>query len=352
MQERKGTLPGIKNASKKKTSLEGIKNAENNRSSSALPIMQYFGKVQPSRRIVKADESARQQSTWQKPTISNILKPGFSGNMRTSYNPVYRTQAYKSRLDSYAGAAAAYSLRKLYSSYTGSAINVRRSSDNATQDIGFNGYVLDTDSLLSFVGAGSGYVTTWYDQSGNGVDMVQALAASQPTIVNTGSLVVDGSLPTIQFDGVDDVLTTNISLLVGDVIDIFGVHNGNDATSLIYHASGTGSRRWFMIGQSGSSSGIVSDYINITNSDVYKNGANSLTLINRDNWYTTFFNGVKNLSRILGTISFANWTQFSLNGYTGFQTQIKTTEVILYKSNQSTNRAAIESLINTYYGIY
>ena len=32
--------------------------------------------------------------------------------------------------------AAAYSLRRLYASYTGAAIRVRRSSDNAERDIG------------------------------------------------------------------------------------------------------------------------------------------------------------------------------------------------------------------------
>jgi hypothetical protein len=41
-------------------------------------------------------------------------------------------------LDSYSGTAAAYSLRKLRNSYAGSAIQVRRTSDNTTMDIGFN----------------------------------------------------------------------------------------------------------------------------------------------------------------------------------------------------------------------
>jgi len=57
-------------------------------------------------------------------------------------------------LDTYNGAAAAYSLRKLRNAYAGSAIRVRRSSDNTSQDIGFdaNGN-LDTTSMLNFVGA-------------------------------------------------------------------------------------------------------------------------------------------------------------------------------------------------------
>jgi hypothetical protein len=57
-------------------------------------------------------------------------------------------------LDTYSGAAAAYSLRKLRTTYTGNAITVRRSSDNTSTDIGFDGNGnLDTTSLLSFVGA-------------------------------------------------------------------------------------------------------------------------------------------------------------------------------------------------------
>lgn len=67
-------------------------------------------------------------------------------------------------LDTYPNAKAGYSLRLLSSDYTGFCIRVRRSSDNAEQDIGFDGNELDTSSLLSFCGVNSGYVTTWYNQ--------------------------------------------------------------------------------------------------------------------------------------------------------------------------------------------
>jgi hypothetical protein len=55
-------------------------------------------------------------------------------------------------LNKYPGAVAAYSLRKLDKSYTGSAIRVRRSSDNAEQDIRFVNNQLDTESLATFAG--------------------------------------------------------------------------------------------------------------------------------------------------------------------------------------------------------
>ena len=41
-------------------------------------------------------------------------------------------------LDEYSGAAAAYSVRRLSSSYTDGLIRVRRSSDDTEQDIGFD----------------------------------------------------------------------------------------------------------------------------------------------------------------------------------------------------------------------
>lgn len=55
-------------------------------------------------------------------------------------------------LDTYPNAAVAYSLRKLRTAYTGNAIRVRRSIDNAEQDISFVGNDLDTASMLDFVG--------------------------------------------------------------------------------------------------------------------------------------------------------------------------------------------------------
>ena len=84
-------------------------------------------------------------------------------------------------------AAAAYSMRKLSSAYSGFALQIRRSSDNTTQDIGFTaGGDLDTASLKTFVGGGNGYVTIWYDQSGNGPDAVQTDKLLQTRIVNDG----------------------------------------------------------------------------------------------------------------------------------------------------------------------
>lgn len=103
-------------------------------------------------------------------------------------------------LNSTAPASAAFSMRKLSTSYSGSAIQVRRSSDNATQDIGFNGSGdLDATALTTFVGAGSGYISIWYDQSGNGLNLTQATTSEQPRIVNAGTIDTENSRAFIRF---------------------------------------------------------------------------------------------------------------------------------------------------------
>lgn len=107
-------------------------------------------------------------------------------------------------------AAGAYSLRKLSSSYAGSAIQVRRSIDNTTQDIGFDGNGdMDTDALLTFVGANNGFVTIWYDQNGNGNNAIQSTLLNQPKIINTGVIERLNGLPTILFSGSQFLVVTS-----------------------------------------------------------------------------------------------------------------------------------------------
>jgi len=85
------------------------------------------------------------------------------------------------------GVHSAYAFSKLRQSYTGYAIRIRRDSDNAELDIGFdvNGY-LDTSAIQTFQGgAANTRLVTWYDQSGNGNDITQTTASLQPYVANT-----------------------------------------------------------------------------------------------------------------------------------------------------------------------
>ena len=114
-------------------------------------------------------------------------------------------------------ATVAYSLRKIRTGQT-RAIRVRRSSDNTEQDIGFVGNDLDTASLLSFCGAGNGFVTTWYDQSSNGYNVTQTTQANQPQIVNSsGTVITNNGKPTISFNRTSSrfLANTSASAIVG-----------------------------------------------------------------------------------------------------------------------------------------
>jgi hypothetical protein len=99
-------------------------------------------------------------------------------------------------------AAVAYSLRKVSSSYSGNAIQ-RRSLDNATLNIGFDGSGnLDSAALLAFVGVQDGYVSIWYDQSGNNRHLVKADLNQQPRIVSNGIFKYIGTKIAIDFQGI------------------------------------------------------------------------------------------------------------------------------------------------------
>ncbi len=105
--------------------------------------------------------------------------------------------------------SASFSVRLLRCTYAGRCMNVRRSSDNTTQDIGFtaNGD-MDTTALKTFVGANNGFVVTWYDQSGNARNATQATAGNQPRIVNAGVVDRVNGVPAVYFGGITFGLNT------------------------------------------------------------------------------------------------------------------------------------------------
>ncbi|MEW1707002.1 hypothetical protein AB0230_07145 [Microbacterium sp. NPDC089190] len=95
----------------------------------------------------------------------------------------------------------AYALRPMSQTYTGALVRVRRASDNTELDC------FSVAQATSFVGSGSGYVSIWYDQSGNNRHIQQTTLAAQPAIVANGVLVTTNGKPAVQFDSTDDFLS-------------------------------------------------------------------------------------------------------------------------------------------------
>ena len=153
-------------------------------------------------------------------------------------------------------AAAAYGLRRLRSGYTGPAINVRRSSDNTTQDIGFtSGALLDTTALLAFVGSGNGYIAIWYDQGPNAAHASQSTAGSQPMIVSAGAVVLQNSVPTLKFynGGISVLKATLNAFSAGYALNAVVANTGSQAYAAIADKTTTGgvAAPWMFFGQSG-----------------------------------------------------------------------------------------------------
>jgi hypothetical protein len=268
-------------------------------------------------------------------------------------------------LDSFPGAAVAFSTRLLRTLYTGSAIRVRRSSDNAEQDIGFdiNGN-LNESALLSFVGANNGFVTTWYDQSTNARHLYQTNNVNQPMIVSSGTIIKIGGKPWIQFVvGGNNRLETNS----------FNYFATNQSSFVVAAMNGSSNSFARIITQSGA---LSNDYDSGGYIPFIRNGATQNIC--------SFMGGVQASvpilygTRFLGTSIFAdgfinNKINNSSNFSTGFVSvnaqkyavgNITSTtagtgaldgfvqEVITYNFNQTSNAGIIQNNINNYYVIY
>ena len=112
------------------------------------------------------------------------------------------------------GAIVAYSLRKLFNSYNGYALRVRRAGDLQTLDIGFTNYnVLDVNSIIAFCGNQTGQVVIWYDQSGNGYNAGpgnSGYGVSFPIIYDgTNIQKTSNDLPAINFNNAYGLVTSN-----------------------------------------------------------------------------------------------------------------------------------------------
>jgi len=267
-------------------------------------------------------------------------------------------------LDTYTGAAAAYSLRKLRSAYSGSAIRVRRASDNAEQDIGFNVFgELDTVSLASFCSGTDGFVKTWYSQVGTGVDATQTATGSQPKIYDSATgVVTENGKPAVEFDGSNDYLESANVISGTTARSILSVNNDTGGSdSSIYTATktntGLGTRYLFgtnnngtniqVVVRGGSAGGsytgntqhVVSHFL-AASSDI-----NTLSMFvdNSALTLTTSSEPVNTHNDNAWIGAFEGPSQY----WTGTQQ-----ELIIYTSDQSANRTNIEDNINTFYSIY
>jgi len=272
-------------------------------------------------------------------------------------------------------AAAAYSLRKVKASYSGDAVRIRRSSDDVEVDVAFDseGKVSASSAITNvaeeggesgqttattlgdFISGTDAFVHTWYDQAGSN-NAVQATAANQPKIAESGALLADG----IQFDGNNDALNfTDLTLTDASIFTVLDI-DGTENLQIILGGS-TDITTATMIPMMQTSS---------TNTQVYKNAtvggaeqgssqfrnASQITLANRGDAYSELATKDKMLFTMMDVDVAADKVLDGISQVPSDATTwgLKGTmeELIIYNSDQSANRFKIESNINNYYGLY
>jgi hypothetical protein len=200
-----------------------------------------------------------------------------------TYNWTIEDGGQVTMLNQFSGASLGLSLDKLDKNYTGSAIKVRRSSDNAELDIGFVNNELDTASLLDFVGSGNGFVTIIYDQVGSN-NMTKTTSSLQGQIVSNGEVILKGGKPCIirSVDNKGGYLSTYVPNDGVAVKGMFYVGDNEGRKSIIF-GSNTGVRDYGFVATSGSTNVEVDD--NPTISLTKLNGSTT-TIVNRDEAFT------------------------------------------------------------------
>lgn len=272
-------------------------------------------------------------------------------------------------LDAYSGAAAAYSLRQLRAAHASAVVRVRRSSDNTEQD--FTATQVTDGTLTSFCGAGNGFVRTWYDQSGNSRDATMTTTTQQPQIVSSGALLTVNSKPALSFDASNDYLAFSEITLNAATCSVVSRRTSSNQYQVLFHI-GDPSQSYVSFELSvnnDSSYGPLIMPARSNNTTAPKGGllrqnVQRLTTGTWDGVSSTALSSFK-LSDNGGSVSLsssgnvgvANSTESLIGatysvgtrgGYWGGSIQ----EVIIWPSDLSANRTAIDANINAHYAIF
>jgi hypothetical protein len=190
---------------------------------------------------------------------------------------------FEGMLNLFPNASLGLSLDKLDKNYTGFCIKVRRSSDNDELDIGFVNGILDTATLLTFVGSGNGFVTIIYDQVGSN-NMTQNTANLQGQIVSNGSVILKKGKPCIIRSANDNggYLSTYSPNDGATVKSMFYVGDNEGKRSCIF-GSNVGGVDYGFFAESGSTSILVDNYPTIS---LTKLNGSTTTIANRGQAFT------------------------------------------------------------------
>ena len=201
---------------------------------------------------------------------------------------------------------------------------------------------------------GDGFVRTWYDQSGSS-NAVQTTSANQPKIVSAGNLEKDSSdRPEIDFNGSDQFFNIDFGSNLSQPNTIFMVHQSdttNAADNEFFDETGTtGQRTLLDIDTGGGNYRLFSGTSFTTNQGIDTNKNLIGAFYDGASSYLSK-NGTVSSTGDVGSQSIASTSAIGFSEGTNAYYDGTMQEFIIYGSNQSTKRRAIEESISGHYGI-
>ena len=206
-------------------------------------------------------------------------------------------------------------------------------------------------NLVTFTGQGfDGTVSKWYDQSTtsgvpNANHAVQTDAAKQPKIVDGGSLVTGG----IDFDGVNDYLITAQSGQFSQPVSLFQVFSSDALSSGDYQIDAI-SNSAMLTGGDGSIYYFSGSLLN-TNIDFPTSGDTLHSVVFNGSSSTVFADGSSVATGNLGNGNFQKTFSIGARRSGTQASNVAYKEIIIYPSDQTDNRTALEANIGEVYGI-
>jgi hypothetical protein len=285
--------------------------------------------------------------------LGTVPRTALEGNINSYYQvanlPDYTSGFLADYPDAAPDAAAAYSVRKL-SNTAIKALRVRRTVAPFDElDIGFTaGGDLDEAAISTFGASDTLVVSRWYDQSGFSRHAVQIIPGSQPQIYNGTAVLTENGKPFLKFRGGN---SGNESMTMESEVaceTTFSVVANDTPGFLAYYLWSSGALGFF-------SGGTISGY---TGPGVAI-GATAGYIVGTETGQTLLYNDHNGTGWEVGQDGGAA-TQVVATGAKGINQIVRPStnlqvekfqEVIIYDSDKSTYRTAIETNINDYYTV-